>query len=151
MTHVISSKRFHYSFLKKMKYYLDNFETKLGHQRYYYLYKMFITLEQNQNIINKSNLYYRWRDFMWTTYYKSLEFIKVLSSEYTNFQHLRKPQHNKHFLQLILKIKKYRRRMERIIVEEYSKLPGQLPLEIRTHIISFLALGKDGKSILNCS
>lgn len=128
--------KFSKNFRRQLKRYLDIIENSHGSKKYFFINKIFITLVKHQNIINRSQvLYFEWLNFMWITYYKSIEIIKFLILSKEN----RDPTNRvKYPSNLLMNLKKYRRRMEKMMIEEYLKLPRRLPLDLKNYVISFL-------------
>ena len=133
--------KFQKNFRRQIKRYLDIIENSHGSKKYFFINKIFIILVKNQNIINKSRvLYFEWLNFMWITYYKSIDIIKflLLSKERSN-----QSKRVKYPPNLLMNAKKYKRRMERVMIEEYLKLPNKLPLDLKHYVISFLIPDKE--------
>ncbi len=131
----INTHKFHRDFNRQIIRYLNVIENSYGYKKYFFIHQMYITLLKNQNIMYKTQLYFRWSNFMWITYYKAIEIINFLSEEKRN------PCQTKRFKyppKLLGNVKKYKRKMENHLLNEYSKLPRILPLELKTCVISFL-------------
>lgn len=128
--------KFSKNFRRQLKRYLDIIENSHGSKKYFFINKIFITLVKHQNIINRSQvLYFEWLNFMWITYYKSIEIIKFLILSKENRDQTNRVKYPSN---LLMNLKKYRRRMEKMMIEEYLKLPRRLPLDLKNYVISFL-------------
>lgn len=128
-------RKFHKNFHRQIIRYLNVIENSYGYKKYFFIHQMCITLLKNQNIMYKTQLYFRWSNFMWITYYKAIDIINFLTEEKRN------PCQTKRFKyppKLLGNVKKYKRKMENLVLNEYSKLPRILPLELKTYVISFL-------------
>ena len=128
--------KFQKNFRRQIKRYLDIIENSYGTKKYFFINKIFITLVKNQNIINRSRvLYFEWLNFMWITYYKSIDIIKFLILSKENSDQTNRVKYPPN---LLMNLKKYKRRMEKMMIEEYLKLPSRLPLDLKHYVISFL-------------
>ena len=72
---------------------------------------------------------------MWITYYKSIDIIKFLILSKENSDPTKRVKYPPN---LLMNLKKYKRRMERVMIEDYLKLPSKLPLDLKHYVISFL-------------
>lgn len=128
--------KFNKNFRRQIKRYLDIIENSHGSKKYFFINKIFITLVKHQNIVNRCRvLYFEWLNFMWITYYKSIDIIKFLILSKENSDPTKRVKYPPN---LLMNLQKYKRKMEKMMIEDYLKLPSKLPLDLKHYVISFL-------------